>query len=186
MQHRRLVESEVDERREQKRASKEGDPRKKMAAAAAMAMKDPSLWHKVAAISGNPPSPSSPLQSSSSSSSCFPKLAIGWLDLSRGCCPWTWHLWRAHVPPQEPRVQGGTRIAPRCSSLPDYSFYFRPFCYNLLIRFLQFGGKKWRQVWHTASLYHLVHTAALLGAPITKRPDVVSILAIHTAVYFAS
>lgn len=52
MQHRRLVESEVDERREQKRASKEGDPRKKMAAAAAMAMKDPSLWHKVAAISG--------------------------------------------------------------------------------------------------------------------------------------
>lgn len=187
MQHWRLVESEVDERREQKRASKEGDPRKKMAAAAAMAMKDPSLWHKVAAISGNPPSPSSPLRSSSSSSSsCFPNLAIGWLDLSRGCCPWTWHLWRAHVPPQEPRVQGGTRIAPWCSSLPDYSFYFRPFCYNLLIRFLQFGGKKWRQVWHTASLYHLVHTAALLGAPITKRPDVVSILAIHTAVYFAS
>ncbi|KAL5649087.1 hypothetical protein ACJX0J_039896, partial [Zea mays] len=27
-------------------------------------------------------------------------------------------------------------------------------------------------VCHTASLYHLVHTAALLGAPITKRPNV--------------
>jgi hypothetical protein len=30
------------------------------------------------------------------------------------------------------------------------------------------------QVWHTTSLYHLVHTTALLGAPITKRPNVVS------------
>ncbi|ONM00406.1 UPF0451 C17orf61-like protein [Zea mays] len=27
-------------------------------------------------------------------------------------------------------------------------------------------------VWHTTSLYHLVHTTALLGAPITKRPNV--------------
>ncbi|AQK52681.1 UPF0451 C17orf61-like protein [Zea mays] len=31
----------------------------------------------------------------------------------------------------------------------------------------------YKEVWHTASLYHLVHTAALLGAPITKRPNVV-------------
>ncbi|XP_062209031.1 uncharacterized protein LOC133910774 [Phragmites australis] len=30
----------------------------------------------------------------------------------------------------------------------------------------------YKEVWHTASLYHLVHTAALLGAPITKRPNV--------------
>jgi hypothetical protein len=110
------VESEVDERREQKRASKEGDPRKKMAAAAAMAMKDPSLWHKVAAISG------------------VAALGLG--------------TYGAHM--------------------------FRP------------KNPAYKEVWHTASLYHLVHTAALLGAPITKRPDVVSILAIHTAVYFAS
>ncbi|KAI5433741.1 hypothetical protein KIW84_020851 [Lathyrus oleraceus] len=27
------------------------------------------------------------------------------------------------------------------------------------------------KVWHTASLYHLVHTAALLSAPITKNPN---------------
>ncbi|TKV91325.2 hypothetical protein SEVIR_9G088900v4 [Setaria viridis] len=33
----------------------------------------------------------------------------------------------------------------------------------------------YKEVWHTASLYHLVHTAALLGAPITKRPNIVSI-----------
>ncbi|XP_052149787.1 uncharacterized protein LOC127768279 [Oryza glaberrima] len=102
MQHRRLVESEVDERREQKRASKEGDPRKKMAAAAAMAMKDPSLWHKVAAISG------------------VAALGLG--------------TYGAHM--------------------------FRP------------KNPAYKEVWHTASLYHLVHTAALLGAPITKRPDV--------------
>jgi len=30
----------------------------------------------------------------------------------------------------------------------------------------------YKEVWHTASLYHLVHTAALLGAPITKHPNV--------------
>ncbi|KAG5232066.1 hypothetical protein OIU76_005103 [Salix suchowensis] len=30
----------------------------------------------------------------------------------------------------------------------------------------------YKQVWHTASLYHLVHTAALLAAPITKRPHI--------------
>lgn len=93
---------EVPKRREQKRASKEGDPRKKMAAAAAMAMKDPSLWHKVAAISG------------------VAALGLG--------------TYGAHM--------------------------FRP------------KNPAYKEVWHTASLYHLVHTAALLGAPITKRPDV--------------
>ncbi|KAL5681019.1 hypothetical protein ACJX0J_007404, partial [Zea mays] len=30
----------------------------------------------------------------------------------------------------------------------------------------------YKEVWHTSSLYHLIHTAALLGAPITKRPNV--------------
>ncbi|OEL31269.1 hypothetical protein BAE44_0007705 [Dichanthelium oligosanthes] len=33
----------------------------------------------------------------------------------------------------------------------------------------------YKEVWHTASLYHLVHTAALLGAPITKCPNIVSV-----------
>ncbi|KAL4184821.1 hypothetical protein AMTRI_Chr10g227440 [Amborella trichopoda] len=31
----------------------------------------------------------------------------------------------------------------------------------------------YKDVWQTASLYHLVHTAALLAAPITKHPHVV-------------
>ncbi|KAH7533478.1 hypothetical protein FEM48_Zijuj04G0135200 [Ziziphus jujuba var. spinosa] len=30
----------------------------------------------------------------------------------------------------------------------------------------------YKEVWQTASLYHLVHTAALVSAPITKRPNV--------------
>ncbi|KAJ4976658.1 hypothetical protein NE237_001764 [Protea cynaroides] len=30
----------------------------------------------------------------------------------------------------------------------------------------------YKEVWHTASLYHLVHTAALVAAPITKRPQI--------------
>lgn len=30
----------------------------------------------------------------------------------------------------------------------------------------------YKEVWQTASLYHLVHTAALLAAPITKRPHI--------------
>ncbi|XP_021275323.1 transmembrane protein 256 homolog [Herrania umbratica] len=29
-----------------------------------------------------------------------------------------------------------------------------------------------KEVWQTASLYHLVHTAALLAAPVTKRPHI--------------
>ncbi|OAY67574.1 Transmembrane protein 256, partial [Ananas comosus] len=34
----------------------------------------------------------------------------------------------------------------------------------------------YKEVWQTASLYHLVHTAALVGAPFTKRPHIVRIL----------
>ncbi|KAF3324079.1 uncharacterized protein LOC144574002 [Carex rostrata] len=30
----------------------------------------------------------------------------------------------------------------------------------------------YKQVWQTASLYHLVHTAALVGAPVTKHPHI--------------
>ncbi|CAI9094967.1 OLC1v1030811C5 [Oldenlandia corymbosa var. corymbosa] len=30
----------------------------------------------------------------------------------------------------------------------------------------------YKEVWHTASTYHLVHTAALLAAPITKHPNI--------------
>lgn len=48
------------------------------------------------------------------------------------------------------------------------------FCFvivNLCVYVCIWGLK----VWHTASLYHLVHTAALLAAPITTRPNIVSI-----------
>ncbi|XP_031390389.1 uncharacterized protein LOC116202893 isoform X1 [Punica granatum] len=31
----------------------------------------------------------------------------------------------------------------------------------------------YKEVWQTASLYHLVHTAALVAAPLTKRPSIV-------------
>ncbi|XP_073308430.1 uncharacterized protein [Primulina huaijiensis] len=34
----------------------------------------------------------------------------------------------------------------------------------------------YKEVWHTASVYHLVHTAALLAAPITKYPTVFGVL----------
>ncbi|XP_016458415.1 uncharacterized protein LOC107782096 [Nicotiana tabacum] len=30
----------------------------------------------------------------------------------------------------------------------------------------------YKEVWNTASLYHLVHTAALVSAPITKHPNI--------------
>eukprot|EP00475_Leptophrys_vorax_P042140 TRINITY_DN79490_c0_g1_i1.p1 TRINITY_DN79490_c0_g1~~TRINITY_DN79490_c0_g1_i1.p1 ORF type:complete len:127 (-),score=3.43 TRINITY_DN79490_c0_g1_i1:418-753(-) len=29
----------------------------------------------------------------------------------------------------------------------------------------------YKEVWRTANLYHLVHSAALLAAPLTRRPD---------------
>jgi uncharacterized membrane protein YgdD (TMEM256/DUF423 family) len=31
----------------------------------------------------------------------------------------------------------------------------------------------YKEVWNTAALYHMVHSAALLAVPITKRPHVV-------------
>ncbi|KAL5209320.1 hypothetical protein ABZP36_004943 [Zizania latifolia] len=101
MERRRPVECGDDverEGRKRKRATKEDDPKKKMAAA----MRDPMLWHKVAAVSG------------------VAALGLG--------------TYGAHM--------------------------FRP------------ENPAYKEVWHTASLYHLVHTAALLGAPITKRPNV--------------
>ncbi|GKV43106.1 hypothetical protein SLEP1_g50440 [Rubroshorea leprosula] len=30
----------------------------------------------------------------------------------------------------------------------------------------------YKEVWQTASLYHLVHTVALVGAPIVKNPNI--------------
>ncbi|XP_010657246.1 uncharacterized protein LOC100253366 isoform X2 [Vitis vinifera] len=30
----------------------------------------------------------------------------------------------------------------------------------------------YKEVWQTASLYHLVHTAALLATPVTKHPNI--------------
>ncbi|WOL15475.1 hypothetical protein Cni_G24256 [Canna indica] len=32
--------------------------------------------------------------------------------------------------------------------------------------------ESYKEVWRTASLYHLVHTAALVGAPIVKHPNI--------------
>ncbi|KAJ8484879.1 hypothetical protein OPV22_017364 [Ensete ventricosum] len=34
------------------------------------------------------------------------------------------------------------------------------------------NNPSFKEVWRTASLYHLVHTAALVGAPITKHPNI--------------
>ncbi|KAJ3669780.1 hypothetical protein LUZ60_010104 [Juncus effusus] len=33
-------------------------------------------------------------------------------------------------------------------------------------------NSSYKQVWQTASLYHLAHTAALVGAPLTKHPHI--------------
>ncbi|CAN6309320.1 unnamed protein product, partial [Urochloa humidicola] len=43
----------------------------------------------------------------------------------------------------------------------------------------------YKEVWHTASLYHLVHTAALLGAPIAKRPNIFGGLLTAGIVFFS-
>ncbi|XP_071691842.1 uncharacterized protein [Rutidosis leptorrhynchoides] len=34
------------------------------------------------------------------------------------------------------------------------------------------SNPSYKEVWNTASLYHLVHTAALVGAPIAKYPNI--------------
>ena len=74
--------------------------------------------------------------------------------------------------PQNPRYKEVQSDAP----IPTHFFAPIPASFvkpriNLL---LTIGGN-FRQIWQTASLYHLVHTAALLGAPITKRPNIVSV-----------
>lgn len=34
------------------------------------------------------------------------------------------------------------------------------------------NNPSYKEVWNTACLYHLVHTAALVGAPVTKNPHI--------------
>lgn len=82
---------------------------------------------------------------------------------------------------QEPFLQGGQFRRPSFNSYIDGSIHSllnsekaHYFCFvivNLCVYVCVWGLK----VWHTASLYHLVHTAALLAAPITTRPNIVSI-----------
>jgi len=59
-------------------------------------------------------------------------------------------------------------------SLSFYTFLF-PISFSFLLHHkAYFNWNLFVKVWHTASLYHLVHTAALVAAPITKHPNVVS------------
>eukprot|EP00252_Welwitschia_mirabilis_P012527 TRINITY_DN27634_c0_g3_i2.p1 TRINITY_DN27634_c0_g3~~TRINITY_DN27634_c0_g3_i2.p1 ORF type:complete len:112 (+),score=10.28 TRINITY_DN27634_c0_g3_i2:216-551(+) len=62
--------------------------------------------------------------------------------------PYVWH-----------KVAGVSGIAALC--LGTYGAHvFKP------------SNPTYKEVWQTASLYHLVHTAALLAAPATKHPHV--------------
>ena len=77
--------------------------------------------------------------------------------------------------PQNPRYKEVHSATPR-PSIPTHFLVLLPtrFLKPRINLPLTIGGK-FRQIWQTASLYHLVHTAALLGAPITKRPNIVSV-----------
>lgn len=101
------------------------------------------------------------------------KWKIHW---NRYGCTWIGNLWRPRLQAPKPFLQ---RCMFQCFPFPPMAFHFYyitfffwfiylPFFFQLEICNLSV------KVWHTASLYHLVHTAALVAAPITKNPNVVS------------
>ncbi|CAL0307526.1 unnamed protein product [Lupinus luteus] len=70
---------------------------------------------------------------------------------------------------------GAHGFKPQNPSYKNVSFYTLPFFYFIIINlslFLISFLLSYIKVWQTASLYHLLHTAALLAAPITKHPNI--------------
>nr|XP_025609002.1 transmembrane protein 256 homolog isoform X1 [Arachis hypogaea] len=103
---------------------------------------DPKLWHKVAGISG------------------VAALGLG--------------TYGAHFfKPQNPSYKDvsfpffSSSISSQNFSFLNYPHFFSEKKNDNVACLYEF-----MKVWQTASLYHLVHTAALLGAPLTKNPNI--------------
>lgn len=134
---------------------------------------DPQVWHKVAAISGTSSNESLLLLSlfpfsSVTQNEKFTETGMAALGLG---------TYGAHgFKPQNPSykdVCSSVSLFPQWlftsnTSLIFFNLFICHFFFQLEICNLSV------KVWHTASLYHLVHTAALVAAPITKNPNVVS------------
>ena len=122
---------------------------------------DPQKWHKIAAISGN----------SILSSICYLPVVQNLLSLTsmaywnRNSCTCFGHIRCPWLQAKRSFLQRSMRLYPWHPILLHQQGL-------ILILFMKLGIIE--QVWQTASLYHLVHTAALVAAPITKHPNVVS------------
>lgn len=100
------------------------------------------------------------------------------LQWNRCSSSWIGNLWRTRLQAPKPFLQ-------RClffQLLLHFYFIIKGSVFILFIySILNISIYLFVQVWHTASLYHLVHTAALVAAPITKNPNLVSS---HFSSYF--
>lgn len=144
---------------------------------------DPQVWHKIAAVSGNffyqTHTPAIIF-----SSFVFASLQNLWdeipISLFHSLNHWNIHTgvaalglgtYGAHVfKPQNPSYREVSSHFPfpfsRIISF-QFCFFVKEF-FNELLRIINV------KVWHTASLYHLVHTTALVAAPMAKNPNIVS------------
>lgn len=137
---------------------------------------DPRMWHKVAAISG--------ILFVLACLLCF------WIDLSF-LCPFfrldqvlllsVWGLTALMVSSPRTHLTRRFELQFLCSlffeSIRKFLGLSRDLCYcccSFCSSVVLVERSNWK-VWRTASLYHLVHTAALVGAPIAKRPNIVSL-----------
>ncbi|RZR85329.1 hypothetical protein BHM03_00012289 [Ensete ventricosum] len=131
---------------------------------------DPRMWHKVAAISGSP--------------FVLTCLLCFWIDLrfrlDQVLLLSVWGLTALMVSSQITHLSRRFALQFLCSiffeSIKNFLGLSRDLCYCCYWCFCSsvvlVERSNWK-VWRTASLYHLVHTAALVGAPITKHPNIV-------------
>lgn len=106
--------------------------------------------------------------------------AVMKIGSSRSCCPRAWCLWITCLQARESFLQGGIifcfgsmNFVDNCVEIEAYHCLDEPRAFVSC-----------RKVWHTASLYHLVHTAALLAAPLTKHPHIVCSIWIPCFIWF--
>lgn len=134
---------------------------------------NPQLWHKVAALSGNTLLPSG---------ICLFLLLlfVFWENpvvwFFRSCSSWVRDIWCPWLQTRKPNLQRGLPIWILSYFIVDFDFqsFVSPILAFDIFELLCVWTLNVGKVWQTASLYHLVHTAALVATPITKHPNIVS------------
>lgn len=94
----------------------------------------------------------------------------------RSCSSWVRDIWCPWLQTRKPNLQRGLPIWIFSFFIVDFDFqsFVSPILAFDIFELLCVWTLNVGKVWQTASLYHLVHTAALVATPITKHPNIVS------------